>query len=250
MKILVPIKRTPHRDSRIRFASDGVSLDTANLKYEVNPFDELAVEEALRIVEARGGEVVVVTIGGEVCHQQILAALAMGASRAIRVDTDAELDGLQVARCLALVVGRETPDLVFTGKLAIDDESGQIPAMLAALLDWPQASQASRIELVGDGKWARVTCEVDAGLEEVELGLPAVITADLRLNEPRYASLPGIMKAKKKPLEILPIAELADLGTAKSVVTGYRDLPPKSPGVMMKSVDELVTALHQNKLIQ
>ena len=249
MKLLVTIKRTPHRDSRIRLAKDGVSLDTENLKYEVNPFDELAVEEALRIKESRGCEVVVVTIGGEFCYQTLLSALAMGADRAIRIDTEEELDGLQVAKCLAAVVKKETPDLVLTGKLAVDDENGQIPVMLAEFLGWPQATQASKLELTEDGKRAKIVCEVDAGLEEVEVSLPAIVTADLRLNEPRYASLPGIMKAKKKPLEVLKLEELGDFGVGKSSVTGHRELPPKPPGIILESVAELVKVLEDKKLI-
>jgi electron transfer flavoprotein beta subunit len=171
----------------------------------------------------------------------------MGADRAIRVDAAVELDALQVARCLAHVARRESPDLVLAGKLAVDDENGQVPAMLAELLGWPQASQASTVELI-DGGRARVVCEVDAGLEEVEVGLPAVITADLRLNEPRYASLPGIMKAKKKPAEVLPL-HAAGIGTARARVRAYRELPPKPPGVKVTSAEELVAALLERKLI-
>ena len=249
MKILVTAKRTPHRDSKIRLAGDGASLDAASLKYEVNPFDELAVEEALRIKESTGAEVVVVTVGDATSEQQLLSALAMGADRAIRIDADEALDSLQIARCLAFVVGKEAPDLVLSGKLAYDEENGQVPAMLAELLDWPQASQASKLEIIDDGSRARVTCEVDAGLEDVELGLPAVVTADLRLNEPRYASLPGIMKAKKKPMEIVALADVGDVGTRHAGVTAYRELPPKSPGVIVESVDELVAALAEKKLI-
>ncbi len=252
LKLLVPIKRTPHRDSRIRIAADG-ALDTANLKYEVNPFDELAVEEALRIKESAepfgGGELVVVTVGGEACHQQILAALAMGADRALRVDTDEPLDSAQIARCLAVVVERESPDLVLTGKLAYDDENGQVPAMLAEMLDWPQATQASSVEILDGGKRARVVCEVDSGLDEVELELPAVITADLRLNEPRYASLPGIMRAKRKPLDVMPLADAGDIGGGRARVLSYRELPPKPAGVRVESVDELIGKLQERKLL-
>ncbi len=248
MKILVTIKRTPHRDVKMRITGDG-SLMTSDIKFEVNPFDEFAIEEALRIREAKSDvEVVVVTIGGEICREQLLAALAMGADRAIRVDTEASLDGGQVAKCLAAVVEKESPELVMSGKLAVDDENGQIPAMLAALLGWPQASGASKIEFVDDAT-VKVTCEVDAGLEEVQVGLPAVISADLRLNEPRYASLPGIMKAKKKPKDVIPVADCGELGSERAKVTTYRELPPKAAGKIVGSVDELLKELSDKKLI-
>ncbi len=250
MKVLVTIKRTPQRDARIRVSADGAALELDGVKFEVNPFDELAVEEALRIGEARDDvEVVVATVGAESCHQQLISALAMGADRAVRVDTDEDLDSLQVARALAALVKRENADLVLAGKLAVDDESGQVPSMVAGLLGWPQANQASKIELAADVTSARVTCEVDAGLEEITIPLPAVITADLRLNEPRYASLPGIMKAKKKPLDVVPLADLADVGARRERVTSYRSLPPKAAGVKVESVDALVEALSERKLI-
>jgi electron transfer flavoprotein beta subunit len=249
MKILVPVKKTPHRDSKVRIAGDGKSLSLDGLKFEVNPFDELAVEEALRIKEKVGAEVVVATVGDESCQQQLLAALAMGADRAIRVDAAGEFDGLQVARCLLAVARRESPDLILSGKLAVDDENGQVPSMLAELLGWPQANQASKLVLEAGGKRLRVTCEVDAGLEEIEIELPAVVTADLRLNEPRYASLPGIMKAKKKPQEVVSLKELGDIGSARARVAAYRALPPKPAGIRVGSVEELVKVLSEKKLI-
>ncbi len=248
MKILVTVKRTPQRDVKLRVGADG-NLERASIAFEVNPFDELAIEEALRISEARGAEIVVVTVGGEECHEQLLAALAMGAHRAVRVEPDGEPDSLQLAKILAAVARRESPDLVLSGKLAVDDESGQVPAMLAALLDWPQASQASRIELSPDGKTAAVTCEVDAGLEDVEVDLPAVVTADLRLNEPRYASLPGIMKARKKPIDRLALEACGPIGERRAGVRRYRALPPKSPGRIVDSVEALIEALEERKLI-
>lgn len=248
MKILVTVKRTPHRDSRINVASGG-TLAMENIEFEVNPFDELAVEEAVRIKESRGAEVVAVTVGGEVCDRQLLAALAMGADRAIRVDAGEALDSLQIAKCLAEVARREAPDLVLSGKLAIDDEGGQVPSMLAALLNWPQANQASRIDLSPDGKVARVVCEVDLGLEEVEVTLPALVTADLRLNEPRYVSLPGRMKAKKKPMEVIPFDDIPGSGASRSTVVGHRALPPKPPGRTLGSVGELVEILSEKRLI-
>lgn len=248
MKILVTVKRTPGRDERLRVDADG-RLDTAAIAFEINPFDELAIEEALRIGETRDTEIVVVTVGGEECQEQLLAALAMGAHRAVRVQPDGELDSLQLAKILAAVVRRESPDLVLSGKLAVDDESGQVPGMLAGLLDWPQANQASKIELAPDGKTASVTCEVDAGLEDVEVELPAVLTADLRLNEPRYASLPGIMKARKKPIDVVAQSECGSVGDQRSAVSRYRALPPKAPGRIVDSVEALIEALEERKLI-
>ena len=250
MRILVTLKRTPQRDARIRIAEGGDSLALDNVQVEVNPFDELAVEEALRIRESLGEvEVVVVTVGGEESQQQLISAMAMGADRAVRVEGGGTLDSLQVARALAAVAAREEPDLVLSGKLAVDDECGQVPAMLAGLLGWPQANQASSIELSEDGTSAMVVCEVDAGLETLRLDLPAVVTADLRLNEPRYASLPGIMKAKKKPVEILALEELCDPGATRNRVTGFRALQEKAPGAILGSVDDLVEALVEKKLI-
>lgn len=250
MKLLVTLKRTPQRDARIRISGEGAALDLDNVQFEVNPFDELAVEEALRIKEARGEvEVVVVSVGAEECEQQLVSAMAMGADRAVRVHPEGQLDSLQVAKALAAVVEREEPDLVLSGKLAVDDECGQVPAMLAGLLGWPQASQASDIELSEDASEATVVCEVDAGLETVSLALPAVIMADLRLNEPRYASLPGIMKAKKKPIATLGIEELGALGSTRSRVTGFRALEDKPPGIKVGSVEELVQAFEEKKLI-
>ena len=248
MKILVSIKRTPHRDAKIRVGSDG-QLQLQDVKFEVNPFDELAVEEALRIKDASQAEVVVVTVGGDECREALLAALAMGADRAVRIDTDAELDHLQLAKALVGVIGREAPDLVLAGKLAVDDESGQVPLMVAALLDWPQASQASQVEVSSDGKSARVTCEIDVGVEHVELNLPAVITADLRLNEPRFASLPGIMKAKKKPFDVVPVTVAGDVGPCRTEIVGFSEPPAKEAGVIVESVEELVSALAERKLI-
>jgi len=250
MKILVTIKRTPHRDVKMRIASDGKSLVTHDIKFEVNPFDELAIEEALRIKEAgKADEVAVVTVGGQECHEQILTALAMGMDRAIRVDTDAVLDSLQVAKALAAVVKKEAPDLVIMGKLATDDENWQICPMVAQLLGWPQAGFASKIEFADDNKTAKVTREVDAGLEDVEVTLPALITTDLRLNEPRYASLPGIMKAKRKPSEVIPLADLGEIGETRARTIGYRPLPPKEKGVLVESAEDLAKMLLEKKLV-
>ena len=200
-----------------------------------------AVEEALRNREARGEvEVVAVTIGTEATREQLLATLAMGADRAVLVKTDEELDSLQTATLLAAVVNKESPDLVLMGKLAVDDENGQICGMLAGLLDWPQANFASKIVLTDDASSATVTCEVD---------VPAVITTDLRLNEPRYASLPGIMKAKKKPMDILDAAELGVLPARRSRITAYRPLPARQSGVICKTTEELARKLVEAKVV-
>lgn len=248
MKIIATIKRTPQRDTRMKLTPDG-GLVTDQLQYEVNPFDELAVEEGLRLREKHGGEVVAVTVGPAALSEQLQTALAMGADRALRVDTDRALDPLQTATALAAAVRRESPDLVLMGKLAIDAENGQVPLMLAELLDWPHASFASKIEVEAGGKTARVTCEVDGGLETVEVGLPAIITTDLRLNEPRYASLPGILKAKKKPSDVMPLAEVTDLPEQGLKVAAYHTLPPRQAGEIVESVEELAARLIAKNLV-
>ncbi len=205
MKILVPIKRVPAPDQHIFLAAGGLGIDESVLSYAVNPFDAIAVEEALRTRE-RGGrpvEIVAATIGGPECEEQLRTALAMGADRALLVTAPGGLDPWCVARLLAAVVGKERPDLVLMGKQAVDDDSNQVGQFLAALVGWPQATFASGLELddVTEPPCIRVTRETDDGTELVEMGLPAVVTADLRLNEPRYASLPSIMKARKKMIE-------------------------------------------------
>jgi electron transfer flavoprotein beta subunit len=261
MKILVTIKRTPHRDARMRVAPDGKSLEIREVPFEINPFDEIAVEEALQIKEAgKAQEVVAVTVGPEVAREQLLAALAMGADRGILVNTDqvAEdkaLDSLQIAKTLTAVIRTEQPGLVIMGKLATDDENWQIAPMVAELVGWPQATFASKLELAPDGKTARVTREIDAGLEEVELTLPALVTVDLRINEPRYASLPGIMKAKRKPLDVVGLedlvglAELGGIGQSRVRTISYRALPPKEKGILVDSAAALATALKERKLV-
>lgn len=248
MKIIATIKRTPQRDARMKLTTDG-HLVTDHLQYEVNPFDELAIEEALVIREKLGGEVVALAVGDNTAGEQLLTALAMGADRALRVATDRELDSLQTATALAAAIRREEPQLVLMGKLAIDSENGQIPLMLAELLDWPHASFASEIKLDADGSTARVTCEVDGGLEVVEVALPAVITTDLRLNEPRYASLPGILKAKKKPSDVIPLEEAGELPQAGSRVVGYGALPSREQGELVESAEELAEKLVGKNLV-
>ena len=248
MKIVATVKRCPQRDVRMKVAADG-SLSSDQVQYEVNPFDELAVEEALRIREKLGGEVVVLTVGPAACSEQLQTALAMGADRAIRVDTAETLDALATAQALAAVLRKENPDLVLMGKLAVDVENGQVPLMVAELMDWPHASFASKIELDGGQRTARVTCEIDGGLEIVELGLPAVVTTDLRLNEPRYASLPGILKAKKKPQDVLNLADLGARSATALNVTGYRTLPSRQKGEMVESVEVLFEKLAAKNLV-
>ena len=242
MKILVPVKRVVDFNVKVRVKSDQSGVELANVKMSMNPFDEIAVEEALRLKEAgKAAEVIVVSAGVAACQETLRTALAMGADRAILVETDVELQPLAVAKLLKAVAVKEGVGLVILGKQAIDDDANQTGQMLAALLDWPQATFASKVEL-GDGS-AKVVREIDGGLETVEIKVPAVITADLRLNTPRYATLPNIMKAKKKPLETLkPDALAVDvaprLKTLKVVEPGKR-----KAGVMVKDVAELVDKL-------
>ena len=202
MKIIVPIKRVVDYNVKVCVRPDGTGVDTANVKMSMNPFDEIAVEEAVRLKEkGTATEIVAVSCGVAACQETLRTALALGADRAVLVQTDTELQPLAVAKLLRAIVEKESPGLVILGKQAIDDDANQTGQMLAALLDWPQATFASKVD-IADSK-ATVKREVDGGLETVEVALPAVITTDLRLNEPRYATLPNIMKAKKKPLETL-----------------------------------------------
>ncbi|AWJ94697.1 electron transfer flavoprotein subunit beta (plasmid) [Azospirillum baldaniorum] len=202
MKILVPVKRVVDYNVKIRVKADGSGVETANVKMSMNPFDEIAVEEAVRLKEAgKATEVIVVTVGPTAAQETLRTGLAMGADRGILVQTDAETQPLAVAKVLKALVDKEGPTLVILGKQAIDDDCNQTGQMLAALLGWPQGTFASKVA-PGEGS-VTVTREIDGGLETVQLTLPAVVTADLRLNEPRYASLPNIMKAKKKPIETL-----------------------------------------------
>ncbi len=242
MKILVPVKRVVDFNVKVRVKADQSGVELANVKMSMNPFDEIAVEEALRIKEAgKATEVIAVSAGVTACQETLRTALAMGADRAILVETDVELQPLAVAKLLKAVAAKEGAGLVILGKQAIDDDANQTGQMLAALLDWPQATFASKVELGASS--ARVTREIDGGLETVEIGMPAVITTDLRLNTPRYATLPNIMKAKKKPLEVVkPDALGVDvaprLKTLKVSEPGKR-----KAGVMVKDVSELVDKL-------
>ena len=242
MKILIPVKRVVDFNVKVRVKADQSGVELANVKMSMNPFDEIAVEEGLRLKEAgKATEVVVVSCGVTACQETLRTALAMGADRAILVETDAELQPLTVAKLLKAVATKESPGLVILGKQAIDDDANQTGQMLAALLDWPQAVFASKVEIEGDG--AKVTREIDGGLEVVAMKMPAVITTDLRLNTPRYATLPNIMKAKKKPLEVLK-AEALGVDVAPRLKTLKVAEPGKrKAGVMVKDVGELMDKL-------
>jgi electron transfer flavoprotein beta subunit len=247
-KILVGIKRVIDYNVRVRVRADGSGVVTDGVKMSINPFDEIALEEALRIRE-RGGadEVLVAGLGPEDAQQQLRTALAMGADRAILVKTAETTEPLTVARAFLKLVERESPVLVILGKQAIDDDCSQTGPLLAGLWDRPQATFASKIEI--DGERARVTREVDAGLEIIEVDLPAVITADLRLNEPRYVKLPDIMKAKKKPLDITDLGALGVDAAPGLAVVRYEPPPQRQKGVMVKTAAELVSALRQKGLV-
>ena len=242
MKILVPVKRVVDYNVKIRAKADGSGVETVNVKMSMNPFDEIAVEEAVRLKEAgTASEIIAVSLGAQACQETLRTALAMGADRAILVQTDAELQPLAVAKALKAVVEREQPRLVIMGKQAIDDDANQTGQALAALLGWGQATFASKLVLE-DGA-ALVTREVDGGLETVELKLPAVVTTDLRLNEPRYASLPNLMKAKKKPLETLNPADLGVEVTPRLKTLKVTEPPKRQAGIKVGSVAELVDKL-------
>jgi electron transfer flavoprotein beta subunit len=244
MKILVPVKRVVDYNVKVRVKADQTGVDLANVKMSLNPFCEIAVEEAVRLKEAGiATEVVVVSIGQTGAQEQLRTALALGADRAILIETELNLDSLQVAKLLAKVVGNEQPQLVIIGKQAIDSDNNQTGQMLAALTGMGQGTFASKV-VVADGKVA-VTREIDGGLQTVSLALPAVVSTDLRLNEPRYASLPNIMKAKKKPLEIVAADSFGV--TLQSQVKILKVTAPgvRQAGVMVDSVDTLVAKLKQ-----
>ncbi|THF66112.1 electron transfer flavoprotein subunit beta/FixA family protein [Pseudothauera nasutitermitis] len=242
MKILVPVKRVVDYNVKVRVKADGTGVDIASVKMSMNPFDEIAVEEAVRLKEAGvAAEVVAVSCGIAACQETLRAAMAIGADRGILVETDVDLQPLAVAKLLKALTDKEAPQVVICGKQAIDDDANQTGQMLAALNGWPQATFASKVT-IADGK-AAVTREIDGGLETLELSLPAVITTDLRLNEPRYATLPNIMKAKKKPLEIVKPDELG-VDVAPRLSTLRVDEPPKrSAGVRVADVAQLVDKL-------
>ena len=244
MKILVPFKRVPDPDTKIRIKPDGSGIDLDGVKFAVNPFDAIALEESLRLEEKLGEiDIVVVSIGGDECVEQLRVGLAMGADRALRVKSSAALDSLAVAKILAAVYQREKPDLVLMGKQAIDDDSNQAGQMLAALLGIGQATFVSKLELVENNTKARCGRETDAGIETITVKLPAIFTADLRLNEPRYVSLPGIMRAKKKPLEELELPALGVAAASRTKLLKLKSPPKRKAGVRVKSVEELVEKL-------
>jgi electron transfer flavoprotein beta subunit len=245
VKTLVTVKRVPDPETTIRVKPDGSGIVTDNIKYVINPFDEIAIEEALRIKEKQGaGEVVLVSIGSKSVTEQLRTGLAMGADRAILVLCEQPLDSLAVAKLLTKLVEKETPELVLMGKQAIDDDSNQAGQMLAALLEWPQATFASKIDFAADQKSATVIREVDGGLETIGFALPAIITTDLRLNEPRYASLPGIMKARKKEIKEIPVADLGADITPRLKVLQMAPPPKKEAGKKVETVQALLDLLH------
>jgi electron transfer flavoprotein beta subunit len=242
MKVLVPVKRVVDFNVKVRVKSDGTGVDIANVKMSMNPFDEIAVEEATRLKE--GGkvtEIVAVSAGVTQCQETLRTAMAIGADRGVLVETDAELQPLAVAKLLKAVADKEQPQLIILGKQAIDDDCNQTGQMLAALLGWPQATFASKVSIEGDK--AVVTREVDGGLETLSLQLPAIVTTDLRLNEPRYVTLPNIMKAKKKPLETVKPADLGVDVTPRLKTLKVAEPAKRSAGVIVPDVATLVAKL-------
>ena len=249
MKILVAIKRVVDFNVRVQVKPDGSGVATDGVKMSINPFDEIAIEEALRIKESgKAKEVVVVTIGSNAAQQQLRTALAMGADRAILVESDSEIQSLKAATSLLNIVNKEQPGLVIMGKQAIDDDNNQTPQMLATLWQRPQATFVSKLEV--NDTTALATREVDAGLETIEITLPAVISTDLRLNEPRFVKLPDIMKAKRKPLEIVAINDtITGFNDTELNVTHHESPQARQKGVMVESVDELVAMLKEKGLV-
>jgi electron transfer flavoprotein beta subunit len=242
LKILVPVKRVVDPNVKVRVKADGSGVDLTSVKMSMNPFDEIAVEEAVRLKEAgKATEIVVVSAGIAAAQDALRTALAMGADRAILVDTDAEVQPLAVAKILKALVDKEQPKLVIAGKQAIDDDSNQTGQMLAALLGWPQATFISK--LVPGADDITITREIDGGLEQLAVKLPAVVTVDLRLNEPRYATLPNIMKAKKKPLETVKPADLGVDVTPRLTILKVAEPPTRSAGVIVSDVAQLVDKL-------
>jgi electron transfer flavoprotein beta subunit len=242
MKVLVAVKRVVDYNVKVRVKADGTSVETANVKMSMNPFDEIAVEEAVRLKEAgTATEIIAISVGSAQCQETLRTALAIGADRAILVETAVETQPLAVAKILKAIVAREQPGLVIMGKQAIDDDSNQTGQMLAALLNWSQATFASKVKVGGTA--LEVTREVDGGLETISVNLPAVVTTDLRLNEPRYVTLPNIMKAKKKPFETLTPDALGVDVAPRLKTLKVQEPPKRSAGQMVKSVAELVQKL-------
>jgi electron transfer flavoprotein beta subunit len=242
MKVLVPVKRVVDYNVKVRVKSDQTGVDLANVKMSMNPFCEIAVEEAVRLKEKGiATEIVAVSIGPVQAQETIRTALAMGADRGILIQTDEDLEPLAVAKLLAAVIGEEAPGIVVMGKQAIDGDNNAVGQMLAALLDWPQATFASKIEIAGDK--AEVTREVDGGLQTLSVDLPAIVTADLRLNEPRYASLPNIMKAKKKPIDVKAPGDYGVDTAPRLKVLKVVEPPKRQGGAKVESAAELVSKL-------
>ena len=249
MKILVPVKRVVDYNVKVRVKADGSGVETANVKMSMNPFDEIAMEEAVRLKEAGvATELIAVSIGPTQCQETLRTALAIGADRAILVETTAETQPLGVAKALKKLVEKESPQLVILGKQAIDDDSNQTGQMLAALLGWPQGTFASKVKIAGGE--AEVIREVDGGLETVAIKLPAIVTTDLRLNEPRYVTLPNIMKAKKKTLETVKPDDLGVDLAPRLKTLKVQEPSKRKAGVVVKTVDELVSKLkNESKVI-
>jgi electron transfer flavoprotein beta subunit len=242
MKVLVAVKRVVDFNVKVRVKADGTGVETANVKMSMNPFDEIAVEEAVRLREAGAAtEIIAISVGSVQCQETLRTALAIGADRAILVETAVETQPLAVAKILKAIVAREQPGLVIMGKQAIDDDSNQTGQMLAALLNWSQATFASKVKVSGDA--LEVTREVDGGLETLSVNLPAVVTTDLRLNEPRYVTLPNIMKAKKKPFETLTPDALGVDVAPRLKTLKVQEPPKRSAGQVVKNVTELVQKL-------
>ena len=248
MKILVGIKRVVDYNVRIRVRPDGSGVDTDGVKMSINPFDEIALEEALRIREAGlAEEVIVVSLGGDECQQQLRTGLAMGADRAIQISTGETQQPLTIARAFLKVIEKEQAGLVLLGKQAIDGDNSQTAQMLSALWNRPQATFASKVKLTGNT--ATVVREVDAGLENIEVDLPAVISVDLRLNEPRFVKLPDIMKAKRKPLDVIKLDELGVTAENDLEISHYMPPPARSKGIMVESTADLVAELKNRGLV-
>ena len=248
MKILVPVKRVVDYNVKIKIKSDNSGVDLENVKMAMNPFDEIAVEEAVRLKEKKlCDEITAISIGSAKSEETLRTALAIGVDKGILVETEEEVQPLEVAKILKEVVKKNNPDLVLMGKQAIDDDSNQTGQMLAALLGWPQGTFASKLEI--NGKKINVTREIDGGLETLGMELPAIITTDLRLNEPRYASLPNIMKAKQKPVEKITPNDLNVEIKQRLKTLKVTEPPKKTPGIKVDSVQELISKLHEEEKV-
>ena len=248
MKILVPVKRVVDYNVKIKIKSDNSGVDLENVKMAMNPFDEIAVEEAVRLKEKKlCNEITAISIGSAKSEETLRTALAVGVDKGILVETEEEVQPLEVAKILKEVVKKNNPDLVLMGKQAIDDDSNQTGQMLAALLGWPQGTFASKLEI--NGKKINVTREIDGGLETLGMELPAIITTDLRLNEPRYASLPNIMKAKQKPIEKITPNDLNVEIKQRLKTLKVTEPPKKTPGIKVGSVQELISKLHEEEKV-